>query len=782
MKKLVLHVVGNAHIDPVWMWDWRTGLTEGIRTSRSVLALMDEYPELTYIRGESALYEHIEKRDPETFHRITERIKEGRWDIVGGQYVQPDNNMPSTRTALRQFAVGREYFREKFGREINIAWLADAFGHGRGTPEVFTAAGMKYFAMTRPQERICPIGSPVFRWIGQGGSELLCVRLPSGVYGIERSGPGEMLNQLAEELADAPVREHLVTFGLGDHGGGPTREHIDMLLQWREDHPEVTVKFSTFTEYFRVLETIRQEIPEFHGEINFCQRGCYSSTMKFKHIYRKAEARIERAEKTSFLTSAEGIDTDTAKAICFNSFHDILPGTSVERAMMHQKEWLGGAIHSARKLEFAALTALGSKIDTTVPPRPGYNLPEASPYVIFNPTAHAWKGLVEIDFQMDSRPVWNYCEIDGRPPVEVRNSKGELLHYQLMEPESHALKDIPPWRRRVLFEMELPPSGWGVATLGYDPKAAPAPAFEGTPASVTADGISNGFYTVKAGEGTENIVIKHGSCTIPLRFALFADPTGSWGDMSELPENSHTLEEVEQWKISKIIFTENGPLRAAMWIQLQGKRSTVELTCKLSAGRDALDMNLRAYWFDRGKRLKMLMPQGDWVDFDVPGGVMRRKECASVPGGRHQRVYRKDGVCYALLSDTVFGFENEGGNFAAVIARGCRHSTDEPAGEFDHIEHPVADAGELVMNFIIAPFDAPVNTLAEELELPPIHWLEATHPGSLPRSGSCGLEMPEGLQWIGVEEGLIIVQNRSANDITWQNRIFKPWKIERINR
>src|SRR5688500_1887948 len=133
--KTVIHVIPNAHLDPVWLWDWREGMNEALTTIRTILNLMDEFPELTFIRGEAAIYQHVEKVDPDTFRRIRQRIEDGRWDVVGGTVIQMDTNLPCTEVIDRHFETGKRYFRERFGKEVTVAWAADSFGHSGGLPE-----------------------------------------------------------------------------------------------------------------------------------------------------------------------------------------------------------------------------------------------------------------------------------------------------------------------------------------------------------------------------------------------------------------------------------------------------------------------------------------------------------------------------------------------------------------------------------------------------------------------------------------------------------------------
>ncbi len=159
-----IHLIANAHLDPVWLWDWREGFTEGITTCSAILDLMDEDPELTFIRGEAAVYEHIERLAPETFARIKAMVAAGRWDIVGGSYIQPDTNLPSTRTLLKQFERGRAYFASRFGQTPTIAWAADSFGHSAGLPDILAQSGMTGFAFTRPYRGDLPLPGPAFWW------------------------------------------------------------------------------------------------------------------------------------------------------------------------------------------------------------------------------------------------------------------------------------------------------------------------------------------------------------------------------------------------------------------------------------------------------------------------------------------------------------------------------------------------------------------------------------------------------------------------------------------
>ena len=185
---LTFHLIATAHIDPVWLWDYREGFNEAIATCRAVLALMDEIPDLNFSRGEAALYEHIERHDPPTFARIQAYAKTGRWDVVGGTYIQPDENLPDTETLIRQFLRGQRYFAARFGQPVRVAWSPDCFGHCAGMPAILNAAGLRQLMFTQPLKAECPLPDPVFWWTAPGHARVLACRPHCDWYCIERDG------------------------------------------------------------------------------------------------------------------------------------------------------------------------------------------------------------------------------------------------------------------------------------------------------------------------------------------------------------------------------------------------------------------------------------------------------------------------------------------------------------------------------------------------------------------------------------------------------------------
>ena len=779
MSEIVFHLLANAHLDPVWLWDWREGLNEGTTTCRTMLDLMDEYPDFTFIRGEASIYRHIEESDPETFARIGQRVREGRWDIVGGNWVQSDTNLPATTTFLKQFEIGKSYFRDAFGVDVAAAWAADSFGHSAGLPEIYAASGLKYFAFSRPSESICPIGSPAFRWRGQGGAEILCYRIPVGWYGCERDEIPRRLDGMLQSADKFTTRHQAVFFGLGNHGGGSSRRQLEDIQAWAQAHPEVKVEFSTLHRFFAALEKEveskgRDVIPTFTGELNYCLRGCYSSVAKFKYLFRQAEGVLRRATRTAAAVagSANRPCPDFSRewqGMAFNTFHDILPGSSIERAYEEQMQWLGGVIHNSREKEFAAFNALAARIDTRVKPATGDN-PTAVPFVLFNPSPYEFRGHVELEASLDYRPLWPYRGRPDEVPVELLDADHRPLPFQLTATEHHAMADLP-WRKRAICEMTIPPFGWRKVSLGYRENPEAAPAVE---SAVQAEGnaIANGIYRIEAVPGERQVRISRHGQPLPalgsLAFATYDDPWGSWGGMAEEPESFRVTNRVETWTISRTRLQESGPERASLWIEFKGAESSLQLTVQLYRGRDAVDCAARIIWNDRAVRLKMVSGQADEALYDIPGGTIARQESGDVPGGRWVKLRRGEEQT-ALIGNAFYCYDNENGEFGVTLCRGARYATDVVSRAPEYPDKPAADIGELKCRFIVTADHERAPVLAEQLEMPPIIQTVSPHAGALKDGGSILALAPDTVKLadFAVEDGgwQLCLQNQAEGPV-----------------
>lgn len=766
--RLTFHLIPNAHLDPVWLWDWREGLNEGLITCRTVLDLMDEDPDLTFIRGESAIYEHIERTDPATFGRIKRYVEQGRWEPVGGTYIQPDTNLPHAETFARHYCTGIRYFGEKFGKRVRVAWAADSFGHAAGIPGILAAAGVHGIAFCRPDNSVVPIEKPAFWWRSASGSRVLAYRPPVGWYGAERHEMPQRLDALLADARKNDLRNVGVFFGLGNHGGGPTRRQIADVRAWAYAHPEVDVAFSTLHQlidslYVEVKEHGDDLLPTHVGELNFVLRGCYSSLAKFKFAYRHAENHLLRAERTDAAISAflgrTPADLSSAwRSVLFNSFHDILPGSSIERAFDDQLAWLGGALHDTQRVELSSLNALAARIDTRVAPVAG-DMPAGVPMLVFNPHPYEYRGVIELEASLDYRPIWKYHNNVDALPVRVTAPDGTIVPHQITRNEHSCMVPLA-WRKRAILPVTLPAMGYSVFEIAYvegakslkfaNPVIAKAPSKSSRGPHV----ISNGIFTVRAKPGDKGVtVLRKGKPFLsgPLTAVTVEDPWGSWGAMDEDPASLCCSTVRHQWKVTQVELLEVGPLRAMLWVRLEGGGSRLELACSVTRGRDAVDVSARVMWDERSARLKLVMPLAGkgaelLAEYEVPGATVTRRPSGEVPGGRWVRVRLPGGKTFGFASDSLYNFDQDGGALRATVCRATRYANDVRTAADVEPWRPAVDAGELKFRFLLAAGGKELGRLAAELEQSVLALPVAAHPGPFPRSGALLSLFPESVQ------------------------------------
>jgi alpha-mannosidase len=777
MKEFVVHVIPNAHLDPVWLWDYREGLNEGIATCRTILDLMDANPDLTFIRGEAAIYEHIRRTDPATFTRILKKIRTGRWDAVGGSWIQPDTNLLDSETLCRHYDVGLRYFRENLGVKVKCGWQADSFGHTAGLPEVFAAGGVENFAFTRPPIEHFPLRTPAFWWHGRGHAKILSYRSPIGWYGCERDEIPRRFDQLIPWSKKTTLRNIAVFIGLGNHGGGPSQRLVDDVRAWAAAHPEFDVRFGGLHSFFTALrkELAAPNAPKIdavHGELNFSMRGCYASVARFKHGYRRAEHELQRAERTTALLQHAGLApapnlAPAWEAVLFNSFHDILPGSSIERAFDEQIDEVGGVRHTARESAFRALNHLAGRIRIILP-KVARDHPKAVPYLLWNPHLRPVQTCIELEACIDHRPVPAYKDRAAELPVELRLN-GQPVPHQVIATEHESFPDLA-WRKRVVVPVTLPAAGWNIVTLGWVEK----PAVPALPAKATGRGqtIRNDFYRIAAQPGGSGIQVFHRSKKLfgprGLHLLTVADNWGTWGTMNEEPTGVRLTQEIGRWKITRVAVTESGPLRAALVVRLVSAKAHVDLTFRLTAGTEEIAIDARVFTDLDAARIKLVLPGARYVECEVPAERARRSTEGEIPVLRWLRA--RDGIGkkgFALASDVLAAYDLEAGNLRVTLARATRYARAENLDQSREWWRPTTDRGELRERLVLLPFNGPVEQAADLLTQPPLTmqiWENRT--GTLPATGSLARLTPDTVQ--------LLALHHSLGDTTVRLRLRNP--------
>ncbi len=335
IKDNKLHMIGNAHIDPVWLWQWQEGFHEVLATFRSALDRMKEYDDFAFVSSSAAFYEWVEKTDPQMFREIKQRVAEGRWQIVGGWWIQPDCNIPGGESFVRHGLYGQRYFKEKFGVTARVGYNVDSFGHNGMLPQILKKSGMDYYVFMRPTPQEKGLPGRLFWWESDDCSRVLTFRIP-----FEYCTWGKELDKHVRRNANelkAPFNELMCFYGVGNHGGGPTRENIESIKRLNDDPNFPALVFSTPEKFF--AEVLAKDLPiqVVHDDLQHHASGCYAAHSGVKQWNRKAENLLMAAEKFSAI--AERVtgqpypcDFDLAwKNVLFNQFHDIMAGTTSNR-------------------------------------------------------------------------------------------------------------------------------------------------------------------------------------------------------------------------------------------------------------------------------------------------------------------------------------------------------------------------------------------------------------------------------------------------------------------
>lgn len=432
MKKI--HLLCNAHLDPVWLWGREEGIAEAISTFRVAADFCERYDSFVFNHNESVLYEWVEEHEPALFERIQRLVAAGKWKIMGGWYLQPDCLMPSAEGFLRQIETGNRYFIEKFGVKPTTAINFDSFGHTRGLVQILAKSGYDSYLFMRPNG-IIPEHD--FIWKGFDGSEILghCIR---GGYNTNR---GTAKRRLERVIAEPHGDCQLMLWGIGNHGGGPSEVDLNAINACIQEHPDTEILHSSAEQY--IADVDRAALKTEERSMTHMFVGCYTSMNRIKRTYRALENELITGEK---LLAAAGLDadllTEAQKALLFSQFHDILPGTMIKKGEDQILTLLG----YGRELVSRASTKAFIKLCAGQPKAENGELP----VMVFNPHPYPVTQDIEVEFQLADQN-WTDNQVTL---VRVRDEQGNELPAQNEKESSSVNLD---WRKRVAFTATLQP-------------------------------------------------------------------------------------------------------------------------------------------------------------------------------------------------------------------------------------------------------------------------------------------------------------------------------------
>ena len=737
----VLHLIGNSHIDPVWLWQWPEGYQEVRATFRSALDLMGEYPELIFTCDSAAYYEWIEEIDPGMFDEIQARVAEGRWEIVGGWWVEPDCNIPSGESFVRHGLISQRYFAEKFGRMATVGYNVDPFGHNAMLPQILRRSGMDSYVFMRPGPHEMTLPAPIFWWEAPDGSRVLAFRLPHEYC----SSSEDLGYHLDKSLAQLPARwaEMMAFYGVGNHGGGPTRDNLESIRRLDAAGSMPHLVHSTPRRFFDAVLDSGRETPIVTEELQHHAVGCYSAHSGIKRWMRRAETALASAEtwstvaKTIVAARYPAEDLRRAwKQTLFNQFHDTLGGTAIEPAYRDARDQLGEACSIAARAENLAIQSIGRSVD--LPFAPG-----VKPILVFNP--HAWPVRTTVELEFGGLGASDGLIDEHDAPVALQ--------------QIQSFATVLPWRTRLCFEADLPPLGYRTYRIVPD---RPRP----DPGSLRAEGstLENEHVRLvldaETGEIASLVLREEGVDVVDVmaagsRAAVVGDTSDTWGHRllayrDEVGRFEHT---------SPPELVERGPVRGLLRVDAGFGASRCTIDYILGAHARSVEIRVVLDWHEKAHLAKMrfataITSPTAW--FEIPYGAIERPgDGDEEPGQRWVdlagTVDGADGTFgLTVLNDSKYAFDVYGGEIGVTAVRSPIYAHHEPTSPKPGIRYQFQDQGVHRFTLSLLPHrgawtQATPTRRAAELNQRPTVLLESGHAGRLPDTASYGAVEPDSL-------------------------------------
>jgi len=630
MSIVTIHMIGQAHLDPVWLWGWPAGLDEVLATCRTACDLLDAYPEFIFTRGEAWSYRQVERVDPALFDRIRAHVHAGRWEIAGGWWLQPDCNFPSGIGFARQIEMGKRYLLDRFGIFPEVGYNVDSFGHAATLPGFMQTAGQRYYVMMRPQEHEMTLPARVFRWRGyDNGPEVTTFRI-AGCY---CTGPDALDEQhIRRSLRDLPdgITDTMCFYGVGDHGGGATANLIEWITTHRDAFDGCRLAFSSPSRFFAMIAGKAAMLPLVTGELQYHAIGCYSVQRAVKTGVRQAEQRLRQAEVLMEAlpepTPATGDTLEHAwQHVCFAQFHDILGGTCVPSAYPPVYAMLGSAVTTAEETLQYGLRQLMHAL----PDDPLQRI------VLYNASDAEYDDYVEVEPWTQWRqwqPDWRLVDADGQP-IAIQPVTSEAQHAAIA---------------RLLFRVHLAPRAMGVWRIHQRegaPALAPLPIGEGRLTNnlgVSIDLLSRpGLYFPQCD-------------VLPLpHLTLVQDQSDNWShSIDRYPEGPC---ESALWHAPVVVT--HGPLMSALLQEGQIGHSRLQAEWRLYRDMPFVELRLQVHWLERRKVLKLVYAHqaavADRLD-GIMGGSLRRANTGRECPVQDWTLYEDGGIRSGIVCPDVF--------------------------------------------------------------------------------------------------------------------------------
>jgi len=808
-KELTVHLVGHAHIDMNWLWGWPETVATTIDTFTTVTKLMEDYPAFKFSQSQASVYRIVEEFDPRLLGRITELVRTGRWEVTASHWVECDKNMSGGESLCRHLLYARKYLQGLFGispDDLVVDWSPDTFGHAATVPTYLARGGVKYLYLHRPGF-LGPARPNAFWWKGPDGSKVLTYNdMKLGYNGVITPRLGILSLEFLEVSGS---RDMIFVYGVGDHGGGPTRRDIERGIDLGSWPIFPTIHFSTARAFFDKLAAQAGKLATLDCELNTEFAGCYTSQSLIKKANRFAENRLGDAEAAAaFAWGAGCLDyprdsfTGAWRDTLFSHFHDILPGSGIHDTRTRAHGMYQQTIATTTMAETLALRALSAKADTgsaekkeapPEPPVPGtmdgalgfgagwyvrdgkLSVAELSndgpvkPFVIWNPTDRDREDIVEAMVWLDPNPgdvSWTVRGPDGhKVPAQKIRSGNEWWRYEYVV---------------LAFPVKVPAFGYAVYTVTIGDQAKEA----GEAARLIAPQHPTAYCTVERPViGLENSLVRvvldpETACIAEINDKrtglnlLEGTPAGPLFAV-ERPHGmtAWTVGHTGPWerlKARSLSGKEGGPYRASVEAELEHGESRFTVTYRLLQNDPTLYVDMEGTWLERGTPEKGVPV----LKFSIPLSLSKTSASYEIPFGAIDRPYAGNEEVPALQWACVSGKTAKGSDASLVLANDCKHghALDDNTLNISLIRSsydpdPLPEIGRHEMKLSLTPCAGkpPVTEatrLARRLNHPLRPIGTGVHGGSLGKQGSMVSVAGEGVAISGIkkaEEGDAII-------------------------
>ncbi|MGC9218913.1 MAG: alpha-mannosidase [Athalassotoga sp.] len=718
-KEFTIHYVGHAHIDMNWLWPWDETVDVCYRTFSTVDKLMDEYPDFKFSQSQASVYKAMEDYSPEVFSVIKDKVKKGQWEITANTWVEGDKNLASGEALVRQILYTKRYFKEKFGipyDAIKIDWEPDTFGHAWTYPQILTKAGIKRYYFCRAGK-----GYRLFWWQSPDGSKVLAWN-DEKLWYMWPPNPADMV-EAVEHYKETGMKDYMIVYGVGDHGGGPTKRDIEMIREMQKWPIFPRIKFSTTDEYFSIAEKFADKLPVVNEELNFTFRGCYTSQSNIKRANRYAENILVRSESLAILANKMVSQIYPAEQLykgwlntLFNQFHDILPGSGIRETYQYSQGLYQDTKARADMVKVNALKAITKEIhikdngDLSV--------------VVFN--SLTWKRTDVVVVNVYDKFVDVYeknpksCEFTmtdnsgAEIPLQyhLKRDKFGLNYYEF----TFVAKDVPAFGYKTFYikkdSSKILRNGASVLFDGMTEKI-----------------IENEYFKLKIEPGSGAITSLFDKNN-EIEYVSSGKKLGILQVLHEAPNDMSAwvigqITDTEDIASAKVEIIEKGPARVTVRTFRKYNNSDITMDISLNAGTPRIDFKMEIKWSEIGDKdygtpfLKVAFPinaSDTTVLYEIPFGNIKRDENVNtyslsqspfnmssltvknedVPAQKWvditgQSNNRKVGIC--LVNDSKYGFDHTNDTLRMSLLRSS-YSPD-----------PFPEVGNHEIKFAVYPHD-----------------------------------------------------------------------------